>query len=95
MKTEKAIKLYKSKFWEDMTLKERATFQLFEKKLCMPFSIFHKAIEKTLKRPVFTHEFGINLEELQKELMGEEKAPSLADIINMIPEDKRIIVSGG
>ena len=30
---------------------------MFESKLCMPFSIFQEAVEKTLGRPVWTHEF--------------------------------------
>ena len=89
---EEAVALADSKFWESMTLKERATFQMFEERLCMPFDIFHEAVEKTLGRPVFTHEFGLNIEGLKKELLGEEKAPSLEDIINMIPEEKRLVV---
>lgn len=89
-----AMQLFESKFWEEMTLRERAEFQLFEPLLCMPFGIFHEAIEKTLGRPVYTHEFGMNWEGLKKELMGEAEAPSLEAIINLIPEDKQVIVLG-
>lgn len=93
MTEEQAVKLYESKFWEKLGYKERAKFQLFEPRLCMPFDVFHEAIEKTLGRPVYTHEFGMNWKGLQKELMGEIPSPSLEDIINLIPEDKRIIVT--
>ena len=92
MTCEEAIKLFESKFWENMSLKERAKFQLFEKRLCMPWHIFHEAVEKTLGRPVYTHEFGLNRKGLQKELLGEAPAPSLKEIVDLIPKDKRIVV---
>ena len=47
-----AITLADSKFWETMTMRERAVFQMFESRLCMPFSVFHEAMEATLGRPV-------------------------------------------
>jgi len=92
MKKETAIKLSESNFWENMSFRDIAIFQLFEPLLCMPFEIFHEAIEKTLNRPVFTHEFGLNIEGLKKELLGEKTAPTLYEIIDLIPEEKRIIV---
>ena len=92
MTKEEAIALAESKFWESMPLREIATFQLYEEKLCMPFEIFHEALEKTLDRPVYTHEFtSSNIECLKKELRGDTPAPTIKDIINMIPADKRII----
>ena len=68
MTKEEAIALHDSKFYETMSYKERAMFQMFEPLLCMPFSVFHEAVEKTLGRPVWTHEFlGDNLKkELQR-----------------------------
>ena len=95
MTVEEAISLAETKFWEKMTPREIATFQLFEEKLCMPFSVFHEAIEKTLGRPVFTHEFGMNVDGLRKELMGESPAPSMSDILNLIPAEKRTVLSVG
>lgn len=94
MTKEEAIKLHDSKFWEDMSYEERAKFQLFEPRLCMPFDVFCEAMEKTLNRPIWTHEFGLNYEGLKKELLGEMAPPTMEDIINMIPEDKRVIVLG-
>lgn len=83
---EQAITLWESKFWETMSYREKATFQLFEPLLCMPFGIFHEAIEKTLGRPVFTHEFALNLNGLKDELLGNRTAPTLEEIINLIPK---------
>jgi hypothetical protein len=92
---EQAKKLHESKFWESMSHRERAVFQMNTPRLCMPFGIFHEAVEKTLGRGVFTHEFGLNVDGLRKELAGEQPPPSFADILAMIPADKLVIVVGG
>lgn len=89
---ERAIALYESKFWLTMSPRERAEFQMFTTRLCMPFDVFHEAVEKTLGRPVFTHEFGLNRDGLMAELRGEKPAPSFEEIVNLIPEEKRLIV---
>ena len=86
MELEEAVALYDSEFWKDMTYRERATFQLFEERLCMPFDVFHEAIEKTLGRPVFTHEFAFD--GIKKEFLGEKPAPTFEEIIGLIPEKK-------
>lgn len=91
MTKEEALKLVESKFWEKMDYKAIAKFQLFERKLCIPFPIFHEALKKSLGRPVFTHELGLNYEGLKKEFLGEQSEPTLEEIINLIPEEKRII----
>ncbi|OBR54135.1 hypothetical protein [Paraburkholderia tropica] len=93
MTQDEAISLYESGFWKSMSHRDRAMFQMFERRLCMPFSVFHEAIEKTLGRPVFTHEFGLNREGLQKELMCEAPAPTMEEIMNLIPAEKRLIVA--
>lgn len=93
MTEKEAIKLAESKFWEKMTPREIAEFQMSEPLLCIPFQIFHEAMEKTLGRPIFTHEFGTNYEGLKQELFQGKPAPSLEDIVNMIPADKRVVVS--
>jgi hypothetical protein len=90
---EEAIKLSDSKFWENMSYEEIAKFQMNQPCLCIPFSIVHEAIEKTLNRPVYTHEFALNYEGLKKELNG-GKAPTFEEIINMISKNKMRIVIG-
>jgi hypothetical protein len=89
---EQAIELADSRFWIDMSYRDKAMFQMFEPLLCMPFNIFHEAVEKTLGRPVFTHEFGLNYEGLQQELLGNVPAPSFEEVLALIPADKRVIV---
>ena len=92
MTKEEAIALYESEFWKSLTTEEIAKFGLFEDRLCMPFDVFHEAIEKVLGRPVWTHEFGMNRDGLKAEMMGDSPAPSMKDIINLIPEEKRLLI---
>ena len=87
-----AIKMAKSEIWKDMTFDEIVKFQLFQKLLCMPFDKFHEAMEKVLGRPIFTHEFGLNYDGLVSEYLGNTPAPTFEDIMDMIPEDKKIII---
>jgi len=90
MTIQKAKILSKTKFWKKLTYKEIVEFQLFEERLCMPFDIFHKAMEKILKRPVFTHEFALNSEGLKKEFLKGKKPPTLKEIMELIPKEKRL-----
>jgi hypothetical protein len=69
-----------------------AKFQIMEDRLCVPFKIFHEAVVKTLGRPVFDHELGLNREGLIKELFHGAPAPTLEEIINLIPEEKRALI---
>ena len=73
-----AIDKAESKFWEGMNAREIAGFQLFETRLCIPWEVFHEAVENTLGRPVFTHEFAYP-ESLQREFNKECKAPDIKD----------------
>ena len=77
-----------------MSSKDIVMFQLFQNRLCMDFGDFHEAIEKVLGRPVYTHEFA-HPENLQQELLGDKPAPTLEEIIDLIPKEKRIIIFGG
>lgn len=88
---EMAIELSRSNFWETMSARSITLFQLKTKLLCMPFNIFHKAVEEALGRPVWTHEFA-SYNTLLKELLGEKKPPSMEEIIDLIPEEKRVII---
>jgi hypothetical protein len=90
---ENAIKLYNSNWWEKLSHREIAGVQLFTIELCCPFDVFHEAVEKSLDRPVFTHEFGLNYDGICSEFLGGKEAPTFEDIMNLIPEEKRIVVS--
>lgn len=88
---EQAILFSESQIWDDWSHDEIVKLQLFQDKLCVPFSKFHEAIEKVLDRPVYTHEFGLNYNGIVKEYLGEKEKPTFEEIINLIPEKKRII----
>lgn len=90
--TEKeAIKFAESKIWESWNDEEIVRFQLFQELLCMDFSRFHEAMEKVLNRPIFTHEFAFE-ENLMEEYLGIRQKPTFEEIINLIPEEKRIFI---
>ena len=90
--TDEAKVLIDSKWWLTATPEEIVRFQLFTNLLCLPFDKFHEAIEKCLDRPVWTHEFGLDLDGIQKEFLGEKQAPTMEEIIGKLPKDKIIIV---
>ena len=92
MTKDHALALAESGWWKEKTARQICMFQLFEPLLCMPFSEFHKALEDSLGRPVWTHELGMNYEGITKEFLGEQEAPSMQEIIEMIPEEKRIVI---
>lgn len=89
---EQAIAFYTNRCYDNMTYRQIAEFQMEQDRLCVPFDIFHKAIEKTLGRPVFTHEFALNREGLRKELYGEKEAPTFEEICGLIPKEKLILI---
>jgi len=92
MTSEQAVALAQTAWWEGMPAQEIVMFQLFERKLCMPFGLFHKAVEEALGRPVWTPEFGLNYEGLKAEFLKERPAPSFEEILNLIPAEKRIVI---
>ena len=61
----------------------------------MPFDLFHKSIEAALGRPVFTHEFGMNRDGLTRELAGLQSAPSMEEIMALIPAEKLLVIELG
>jgi hypothetical protein len=93
MTRDEAVALYESQFWKTTPHEDIAKFQLMADRLCVPFKVFHEALEKALGRPVFTHEFGLNREGMIKELFHGAPAPTWEEIINLLPKDKRIILA--
>lgn len=89
---EQVIAFCENKCYEGMTSRQIAEFQIEQDRLCVPFGVFHKAIEEALGRPVYIYEFELNRDGLRKELRGEKESPTLEEIINLIPEDKRILI---
>lgn len=89
--SEQAIAMADSNVWKDWTPEQVVRFQLFQKRLCMDFSHFQKCMQEVLGRPVWTHEFAFH-DELVKEYLGAKEAPSIEDIFNLIPEEKRLVI---
>lgn len=90
--TEKeAIEIYKSKVWEKWSNDEIVKFQLFQRRLCLPFDRFHEAMEKVFDRPIWTHEFAF-VNELIAEYCGKKPKPTMQEIIDLLPKDKTILV---
>jgi hypothetical protein len=87
-----ACRIYDTKEYENWSDREKVAAMLYGKLVCMPFDVFHAAIERVLDRPVFTHEFGYNFDGIVKEFEGTGKKPNLEEVIEMIPEEKRIII---
>ena len=87
-----AIALAHSNWWDQATDEQIVRFQLFEDRLCMPFPRFHEAVEKVLKRSVWTHEFA-DQKRLQAEYLGDKPAPTFQEIMDQIPEEKRILIT--
>ena len=88
---EQAKRFYDSKVWESWTDRQIVEFQLFQKKLALPFSRFHEAVEKVLKRSIYTCEFAFG-DLLKQEFLGDKEPPTLQEIMELIPKDKRIII---
>ena len=88
---EQAIAFSENKCYENMTYRQIAEFQMEQTLLCIPFDVFHEAMEKTLGRPVFTHEFAF-CKELRKELYGEKEPPTFEEICALIPKEKLIVI---
>ena len=57
MTREQAIEMYNSNWWLSKSPQEIVKFQMNEDLLCMPFDLFHAAVEEVLDRSVYTHEF--------------------------------------
>ena len=88
---EKAIELAETHWWELCSNREIVETQLFIVELCCPFGVLHEAVEKVLNRPVYTHEFG-SAGNLKAEFLGEKEPPTLEEIVELLPKEKRIIL---
>lgn len=86
---EEAIALAESKWWLKKGTTEIAIIQLFQEKLNCQFDVFHEAIEKTLERPVFTHEFA-EIERLQDEMQKKLEYVNVDFIISVLPDKNNI-----
>lgn len=87
---EEALAKAKTEWWKRCTPREIALTQLEDNRLCMPFNLFHKAVEDALGRPVYTCEFA-DPDLLLKELHGQVPKATLSDVLSKLPNDKPVI----
>lgn len=87
-----AVQMVASNWWSGMSPRDIAMFQLHEERLCMPLSVFFDALNAALGRGVYTHELALNRDGLKRELLGEDRAPTLDEIIKLIPAEKRVVL---
>jgi hypothetical protein len=76
---QEAIDFYESGGWKNWDIKDVALFQLYQPKLCVPFTLYHEAIEALLDRSVYTHELA-ETEVLIAEYEGKIDKPTITDI---------------
>lgn len=89
---EQAVSLHDTRFWESMNYEERAMFQLFEERLCMPFDVFREALERTLGRRVQNQEILFS-DKLSVEILRGRATPSIDDILSLIPAHSRRLLA--
>lgn len=88
-----AIAFHDSGEWKSWSAEQIVELQLFQDLLCVPFSVFHEAIEKVLGRPVWTHEFASsNIDNIRAEYAETRPAPTMQEILELIPKEKRVII---
>jgi hypothetical protein len=91
MNREQAIELANSK-WLGVSYYDCALFQLCEERPCMPLDVYQEALSNALGHPVLTHELEFR-ERLKQELVGERDDPTLNELINLLPPDKRYVLA--
>lgn len=90
---EQAVELGKSGVWKDWSDDKVVRVQLYEDRLCIGLSRFHKALENVLGRAVYTHELA-DRDKLQAEYEGFCSSPTIDEIVGCIPGGpERIIVA--
>ena len=89
---EQAIEFAQSGVWKEWTPDQIVRFQLFQDLLCLDFSVYHAALEEVLGRPVWTHEMA-NWEALQQEYLGMRPPPTMQEIVDLIPPEKRLVIN--
>lgn len=92
MTKDEALALVKTEWWKFATDRQIAEFQLNESRLCMPFGEFQLALERVLGRDVQSIEMAMDRDGLKRELMGERAAPSVEQILALLPDHVTPIV---
>lgn len=88
---EEAISFYDSCVWKGWSSEKIVRLQLFQDLMCVDFDLYHKSISHVLGRPVFSHEFAFH-DQLVKEYLGVEQPPTFNEILDLIPENKKLLI---
>lgn len=83
---EEAISFAEKKLYEDWTSREIVVFQLSQKLMTMPYSVFHRALEDVLNRDIILEEH-LNSHDLLKEFLGEKEPPTSIELLGMIVDN--------
>ena len=76
---EEAIEFYESGTWKNMPDYEKVKLQLYQERLCMPFDVFHAAVEAALGHSVFTHEFA-EIDKIRAEFERVQKSDKIKQV---------------
>lgn len=87
-----AVALYDSGFWRRLSDRERAAFQLREARLCMPLEVFHRSLERSLRRPVRVEEM-LAPRTLLDELRGRARAVVDEEWLAVVPAELRQVLA--
>ena len=88
---EEAVAYAKSSEWKNLTDEQIFLLQMHQQFVCVDWSEFRRATEEVLGRGVYTHEFA-SPELLLQEHEG-APAPTLEEIIDMIPKEKLVMIA--
>lgn len=94
MTREEAIAIAESGEWQEWSSERIVSTFLFQGgRLFLPLDDLYEALEKAFGRPVYTHELmESNIDNLIDEFSKDREPPTQEEIIELIPEEKRIVI---
>lgn len=87
---QEAFSFAKNGVWKKLNDVERAWFQLYQTRLAMPISEYHRCMEMLLDRPVYNTEL-YDQEPLKVEVLTKQKV-TFQQMFDKLPREKIIMV---
>ncbi len=88
-----ALNIFHNEKWKRWTDYQKVKFQLYQDRLCMPYTEFRKALTVVFGRSIWSHELSSsNINSMIKEFEKKRKAPTFTEILELIPKDKAIVI---